>query len=907
MPRFIHIAPFSQLAAAPLVQQNAHTVVTPSRLACRAIKAKYQTLRSLALQQVKQQAQVASPIQSQAIFRKVLQAVLQLQPDDCLGMAKTWMPSVKALLESGYGSQPFNTLDSCTQRTHRLLSATAAYQTALHSEGLIDSGELYWRAAESAPEQKPLLIYGYFQPKRGELIWLNRLAASDSIIFLPQSDSELFAQTQIAVDWLIEQGWEVIEGDSATLPIDAPLCQVFLQSDPLQKLAGSVVVHSYGTFEAEVSGTLAAVKALRSAGVPAKEIVIIARDEQAYGPKLLDVAWEYDVPLRALYSTPLLTTRLGAWLQLLLEVLELKFPFEETAKLLSHPLCSNPDSGFWSAARQVHPTGFKDWYDLANNCLALDLSELNRARQERRRDTWVDWLMAILKAFDLRRRCARWARESVAFNNLQKALVEVSKPETEKLSWHEFKQQIEDLLENTPVLAQPGRGGVELHSPVSMMGAQCTHVFVMGMAEGSLPPAVNDDPVLDFFERSHLKTQGINLPSAAELSQKEALDFYFLLQAATGSITFSYSQLKERRQQLPSPYLKRLNIEEKAAPAQPIASLEEQRRVALQQPAITQNAQAPDTQSDMFDPVLVAATHAFEVERDRESAQAANEYDGIIEVPFDYEDWTFSVSQLTMLGQCPFKWFASKVLRLGSQVEAEADLSPSLRGSLYHKVVELLVAAVQAEPTLTQTNADLLREKFLEAEAALEKESGIALQSLPAWEMRRKDHERTLSTVLRKPDFWPEGSEPVALEAQFKGEWQGLQVTGRVDRINKTPDGLTLIDYKTSSLPPKGLKDSNGKASIDLQLQLYREAAAPTLFPGEAVTAAKYFSLTKGEELKISRNAPQHELLSVIENCKTALTAGHYPVQPDIKRDACRYCDFDWVCRQGNRLTRKEN
>ncbi|MEM8505460.1 MAG: PD-(D/E)XK nuclease family protein [Cyanobacteria bacterium P01_D01_bin.1] len=887
--------------------------MTSSRLASRAINSKHQSLQDLAHKHIQRQKQVcASPIKAQTMFRQVLPSVSQT--NDLLGTARAWMPSVKTLLQSCSNLQlslPDRKCDrELSPQTHELLSAAAHYQTSLHEDGLIDTSELYWRAIDSAPVIQQLLIYGYFQPQAPELAWIDALAAPGSVIFLPLDDAPLFAKTQAAVDWLIQSGWEWLQATTpstsrlhttADAPTNKSLCETFLDSKDIEPPVESAIAYSYGTFESEIRGTLSQVKALRSAGIAEKDIAIVARDERSYGPKLLDIAWEYDLPLRALYATPLVTTRLGAWVTLLLTVVETQFPFEETAKLLSHPLCSNPDSDFWGVARQAHPEGFSAWREIANNQLTVDISNLERVRQSRRRDTWVEWLMDVFRSFSFRSRCARWPRESVAFNNLRKALVEVSKPEEEQLSWLAFKQQIEDLLESVTVPAQPGRGGVELHSPASMMGGQYAHVFVVGMADSVLPPVVSNDPVLDFFERVSLSNQGIHLPSATDSFQKEALDFYFLLQAATGQLTFSYPKLKDRKEQLPSPYLAQLNIAATTPPELPISSQEELRRSVLSYQLEQQKSVVEGQSSTDIEEVLAAAIRAFEVESHRESAGAANEYDGIIDQPFDYSDWTFSVSQLTNLGQCPFKWFADKVLTLGNPIEADSDLSPSLRGNLYHQVAELLVQAVQENPQLAISDLALLKEKFLEAEKKID------FPALPAWEMRREDHMRKLATVLRKPDFWPEDAEPVALEEKFKGEWEGFKVTGRVDRIDRTPNGLVLIDYKTSAQRPKGLKDSNGKANIDLQLQLYREAAATEMFPDETVTAAQYFSLTKGKELKLSSKAPQHELPDAIASCKTALNKGHYPVQPDVKRDACRYCDFDLVCRKGSRLTRKEN
>ena len=891
MTRYIYTAPFPQQQATELSKQGNYEIITPSRLAARAISVQHQPLQTLALKNLQQQGQIkASPLQAQKQFRQTLQEVLQ--PIDLLGTARAWMPAAKSLLQSCPSFMQASAGTNLSARTASLIGVAQQYQSALHESSLFDADELYWWAAELELKPQPLLVYGYFQPRADELAWLNKIAGSNSLLFLPIDESPLFADTRAAVTWLQQQGWEVMPSDAGSPPSShAELCHRFLTAEPPKEQVDTAIAHAYGTFEAEIRGTLAQVKALLIEDVPARDIAIIARDERAYGPKLIDVAWEYGVPIRALYNTPIHTTRLGGWISLLLEVLDAGFPFEATAKLLSHPLCSNPDAGFWSVARTQHPKGFQQWRDIANQHLDIDLSALTQVNQTRRRDTWVDWWQKLFKAFDLRRRCARWARESIAFNTLQEGLVELSKPETETLSWPIFRQQLEDLLESLSVPAKPGRGGVELHSPASVIGAQHSHLFVMGMADGILPPPVSNDAVLDFFERRQLSEQGIALPTSTERFRTEALSFYYLLQTAAGRITFSYPKLHGRTEQLPSPYLERLSIQATEPPEQPIASLEEMRRCYLRQ---------HEKAGEDADTVLTQAVRAFQIEQYRESAQPADEYDGVIGIPFDYSDWTFSASQLTSLGQCRFRWFANKVLKLGAPIEVEEDLSPSLRGSLYHKVVELLVQAVQVDPTQSLTDESLLREKFLEAEQS------VKLPPLLNWEVRREDHLRQLLTTLKKPTFWPAEATPIATEQHFEGEWQSLKVTGRIDRIDETSSGLVLIDYKTGGSVPKGIKASNGKASIDLQLPLYRDIAA-ALYPEESIADSQYFSLTKGKKLPVSSKAPQHELPTAIESCKNALDTGSYPVQPDAKREACRYCDFDLMCRQGSRLARKEN
>ncbi|PZV14915.1 MAG: PD-(D/E)XK nuclease family protein [Leptolyngbya sp.] len=941
MARFVLAHGNGYAAALDWSIRPGYKIVTPSRLAARALHAQHQALRRLAIKAVESGGKKIAPdLTAQRLFSQVVQDVVQ--PLDALGTTRAWLPGVRSLLQS---SPNLSAVTNASPRTTQLLDVAKAYQTALSEQGFIDGADLYWYAAKSAVPSQQVLIYGYFQPRPDELAWINALAADESVLFLPIADSPLFADSQAAMAWLVEQGWQVISeldarsqgssGDEAVtvksgqnpgifpternpgiFAIGESLSQVFcgakdrVSSGETRSQGSSgddaeaaksgqnpgispteqnpAIAYAYSTLESEVRGTLAQVKALLNDGTLARDIAIVARDEVAYGPKLIDIAWEYGVPLRALYQTPLLSTRLGAWLSLLVDVLDTKFPFEATARLLSHPLASNPDRDFWGAARQQHPQGFGPWQALAKEHLDLDLDLIRQINQTLPRDEWVELWQKILGRFDLRRRCARWARESVAFNRLRDALKELAKPETEKLLWGQFRQELRDLLESLTVPAQPGRGGVELHSPASVAGARYTHVFGIGMAEGVLPALIGNDPLMDFFERQQLRTQGAFLPTAAELARREALGFYFLLQTVTAAVVFSYPKLEGRKELLPSPYLKQLGLEPSEPPAPAIASSEELRRVSLRHPAHPE------------DLVLPHAVHAWTVEQRREGNEAPNEYDGVVGIPFDYADWPFSVSQLRNLGQCPFKWFANKLLKLGPLEEIDDDLSASQIGQLYHKVLELVLTQLQQHPATDLGDPAVLHEAFAIAEQE------IIPPNLPTWNLRRDEHLRVLSLTLKDPSFLPTGAEPVALEGDFAGEWHGLKVRGRVDRIDRTDAGLALIDYKTGKSRPTGIKDQTGKACIDLQLPLYREAAGPALFD-EPVAEAYYYSIRGRQKIPLSSRSPQHELPDAIERCKAHLEAGHYPVQPDTAKSACAYCDFDALCRQGDRLSRKDS
>lgn len=937
MTRLIHLglAPWTAVAAAI---GPTKTVYTPSRRALRALQAvlpantMQRSLWDAARKRVQETDwRIATALTAQTVLRRVLQQ--QLGREDVAGEARTWGGTVTALLQSGALSEERLEPESLSRREARLVAVALAYRQALHAQTLLAQGELFGWAAAHPPTPHPVLIYGYPQPRRDELAWIDAMAGAGSVLYVPCVAGEvgdvndlgqtndghpLFADVRATVAWLMERGWQV---EQCPAVAERALWAQFLGLNSSQvsgtnsaesgadarsqsrfpATAPTVQAHSYRSLIEEVRGTLAQVKALLAEGVLARDIALVARDERAYGPELMDRAWEYGVPLQVLYDEPFLSTRLGGWLTQLLAVLAANFPYMPSRQLLGHPLAGGPvgregAATFW-AAMKTRPQGWADWQAVAEAHLDLDLSALGQLKARRRRDTWVEWWQQRLGDFGLERRCARWAREMLAFNTLRRGLTALSYGEADLLSWPEFRTELEDLLALLTVPAQPGRGGVELHGPASVMGARYRHVFVVGMAEGMLPAPVTNDPVLDFYARRKLAERGMALPLAAELARREELTFAHLLTTATETLTLSYPRLVAGKPQLASAYFARLGLAPGEPPAMAPASDEELRRILLRQP---EGAATPSPK----DPVLRQARHAQAVEQYRESAASADEYDGHLGPEFAIvpEDWTFSASQFTSLGQCPFRWFAQQVLGLRALPEEDTDLSPSLRGQLYHRVVQRLVEAVQAGDGALNDPA-LLRRLWLAAEQE------IGVPDLPTWAVQREEHLHHLGWAVQQEGFWPPGAEPVQMEYPFEGQWLGLRVTGRVDRVDRTATGLELIDYKTGKAAPKGIKDASGKMRFDVQLPLYQAAGLPPGMTG-AVATTRYYSLKTGQDLKPSNpksKTDESTLEQAIERCGDHLRQGHYPVQPDKARDACTYCDFAALCRRGDRLSRKEN
>ena len=218
--------------------------------------------------------------------------------------------------------------------------------------------------------------------------------------------------------------------------------------------------------------------------------------------------------------------------------------------------------------------------------------------------------------------------------------------------------------------------------------------------------------------------------------------------------------------------------------------------------------------------------------------------------------------------------------------EPEEGEPPTLVGSLYHKTLEIAARDARWGEDVRQGVLENLKDAFEEAERELE------MGRVRGWVHWREVYLAQLERAIRAEDFALPGAEVAQTEARFAGEWRGFEVVGRVDRVDRTPEGLVFIDYKSTASAP----------IPDLQLSVYREAAAPALFPEEPVRDAYYYSLRRAERIKAKE--PSSEVLeSVAEEMWTNLEEGHLP--PDVLQRACAFCEFDLVCRRGPRLERK--
>lgn len=847
-------------------------VLTPNPRAAHAFNVKFDSLERFARQTLRRHGFV---IATELVRRHVLREAVQevIKPTDLVGYTRVVAATVQEILRAGF---PYNDpATALSERATGLLDLTRCYRDALRQQQLVDPAEVLWAAAELEPDPTPLLIAGYPRLGKGETAFLQAVAGEGSILILPTGAHPSFGLSLTVAEELRDAGWKIEHrdgmvgaaggGSGSSLSNDrAPVTRAL----------------RFASHEAEVRSVLTRVKELLHDGQAPDTIALIARDDALYGPLIHDIAWEYEVPVKASYACPLRDTQFGAWLELLGTVLKEGFPFEETARLLSHPLCANLPRKVWARLRAARPRGSASWLEQVPELACLVWPEHASCAG------YIDTLHKVLDQLGVAGRAALRAHDLLAFRKVQNALESLKSLTPAALPLDAFLDNLSELLMLLTLPADVNVEGVELHTPLAVFGARYEHVFILGMAEGILPAALRDDPVLDFYERKALARQGLSLEGASEAAHREALSFWAALRTARTSLTLSYPEQLGSKALLPSPYFELLGLVLEQPGVKGVASAEELRQVHLR---------AEVTPSDE---VMKAAQHAWSVERRREGPGAHDEYDGVIGMPTDPHTWPFNASQLVTLGSCPFNWFADKLLKLGEPEEGDEELSPELRGTLYHGALAAVLRRTQGASDLRAAALDALEEAFAEAEHHAD------VTGLPGWPKQRKQHLTALRRVIQADDFLHEDVSIIALRQSFDSTWRGLRVSGVVDRVDRTPDGLVFYDYKTSGSKPPGAKDAEGKRKLDLQLPLYVQAAAEVLFPGEDVAEAAYYSLTKAKRLPDV--AFDDEALSeFVERVKEHLEEGSYPVDPDAARTACSYCEFDLLCRNGPRIERK--
>lgn len=276
--------------------------------------------------------------------------------------------------------------------------------------------------------------------------------------------------------------------------------------------------------------------------------------------------------------------------------------------------------------------------------------------------------------------------------------------------------------------------------------------------------------------------------------------------------------------------------------------------------------------------------------------------------------WPVSASRLATYTRCGFQYLLEHVLRLEPALEPveRTRLEPLERGSLFHEVAERFLRERRDRGELPVRDTPEARERL--AALADEALDALVASAPPRYELlwrreRARFHEGLRAWLAREasdrsgarpahfevafgmpaapPDGEPHSPDPLLIDL---GEGRQLRVRGRIDRIDRRPDGLVLRDYKTGRAP----RDEGGLFRSGRQLQVpFYVLAARQLFPGEAVVEAFLDYVDGGRRVSVDPAAVGGEAFrAFLGELVGSIADGIFLQEPT----ACDYCDYRVVC-----------
>jgi len=477
------------------------------------------------------------------------------------------------------------------------------------------------------------------------------------------------------------------------------------------------------------------------------------------------------------------------------------------------------------------------------------------------------------------------------------------------------------------------------------------HVFVPGMTERSFPRAPREDALYADDERVALAHAGIPLDPRSEAAWEDSFVFYAIAASARERLTLSYPVVDaEGREVLPSHFVHEVArcfaqppepqrfglaqmVPEFADVAAPGELLERSVYELFGRDSALTYRDADAAQAGLR---ALAALHSgllaglragIEVEDRRDARAEPDEFDARLADPeaiaalaHDFGPETpFSPSGLAQFGNCPFAFFAERVLGLQMLDDPTEDVDAMLLGSVIHRVLSRFFADWRVHrEDLNLCEADLpaareVLDRVIDRAFADEVNRG-AVADRDVWAISREEARRDLHLLLEfeVETVRADDGLPAHFEISFgMGERTQLEIgsgaeavrlRGRIDRVDLLPAGggpprFAVYDYKLSG-------GGGGAADImrgtEFQLPIYAKAVRELVLQDPRAEIATWAYYRTKRPHKLSGKPAQGRADELIDiACANALAhaaairTGRFTPGPR----KCDFCDFRGICR----------
>ena len=549
------------------------------------------------------------------------------------------------------------------------------------------------------------------------------------------------------------------------------------------------------------------------------------------------------------------------------------------------------------------------------------------------------------------------------------------------------------LNSQSQVFGVADRGGLAVLEATDVRGLRFRAIFVAGLIEGGFPLRASRDWIYPHEERERLQRYGITLEDISPaMLLKEEHYFYQAACRATERLYLTRPLLLEDDAETVASYyvdeLRRavspfaINAEtvrrdyegkewQRASTAGEVgvALVRQQERhlhrgekqPLMPQPRISKLLDLAHSESLLTE----SALRCVEIEHER-ARTAFGPYDGEITDPHLIAllqqrfgaDYVLSASGLGVYGNCAYRFFGQRVLKLEPRGEAALDLQAIDAGKLLHDILRRFFERHRGE-RLTEVDRDPLRQELAKVADDVfdEHERVVPPLNKQIWKIDREIRKILLDQVLlyeleiqeesaaagvvpkyfelafggprssaRDPNSKP---EPLELTRTTSAGKETLKISGQIDRVDVARDKtLIAYDYKLSS----GASLEDIKSGRSLQLPIYLEALEKLLLTDHQIAGGGYYVIRGGSE---RRNRGLHRAAALnysgigartsgvmsddewqqiranaiakIWDFLDHMRAGQFYVNPSEKKKTCRFCDFSAVCRYDRyRIDRKK-
>jgi ATP-dependent helicase/nuclease subunit B len=517
-------------------------------------------------------------------------------------------------------------------------------------------------------------------------------------------------------------------------------------------------------------------------------------------------------------------------------------------------------------------------------------------------------------------------------------------------TWKTFLTDLIHLAQTTPVERNPKRDGrVLVTSVVDARGLSHAHVYVPGLSEGIFPAPIAEDALYLDRERQALTARGVRLETQSERMADEGL-FLSIVSLARESVTFSRPTVQNGTI-WPESHLWRtihvlfegLTTERIALGGIPspgeaaswheagLAIADQLTRGNVTPDAVTLAQTYRHARSVQWAHLLRART----IELDRMGAGKMTAYNGHVVNP-TVREWVaealgpgrvWSASQLNDYGQCGFRFFAKRLLKLEALDEPELGMDSAQQGTLNHAILEAVYqeyaeTRLPIDPEHVGLALDMLRR--VAPPILRDAPTTLGFRATALWDAEQQTILRKLEKLIRK-DFSEEAPArklsgeqyryPYRQEAPFAKPGHpvlkldslgGLRVQGFIDRIDRAGDRVIIMDYKTGSTKIPTKEISIGR---NFQMLLYLRAVEAMLQQEsegpQHIAGGFFWHLSNAEPsgmIDLEKEVDSDMLDKGTDHLREHIQAGregHFPTHPTKLENAkcSRYCEFSQLCR----------